>query len=127
MYNGFFDPQLGDHDTFSIKGDRIAAARLKIKSKAKEARRSVRYRDFDQREKLQAKEMKAAGIKMKPVYAKREDRPMQFASITGQNDTGTTAATGGNGLAKRPVVKKAAAKAPPRKVAQKKKVRNNSR
>jgi hypothetical protein len=126
-YIGFFDPQLGDHDTFSIKGDRIAAARLKIKSKAKEARRSVRYRDFDQREKLQAKEMKAAGIKMKPVYAKREDRPMQFASITGQNDTGTTAATGGNGLAKRPVVKKAAAKAPPRKVAQKKKVRNNSR
>ncbi len=42
-YLGFFDPQLGDSDTFSIKGDGLAAKRLELKIKAKGARRSVRY------------------------------------------------------------------------------------
>ena len=42
-YVGFFDPQTGDHDTFSMKGDELAARRLKIKAQAKGARRSVRY------------------------------------------------------------------------------------
>jgi hypothetical protein len=50
-YVGFFDPELGDHDTFSIRGDTVAKMRLEMKSRAKEARRSVRYRDFAQREK----------------------------------------------------------------------------
>ena len=46
-YVGFFDPQLGDHgddDTFSIQGDRVAAERFRLKSKAKGARRAIRYR-----------------------------------------------------------------------------------
>lgn len=47
-YIGFFDPELGDHDTFAIAGDTVAGQRLEIKAKAKEARRSVRYRNFDQ-------------------------------------------------------------------------------
>lgn len=42
-YVGFFDPQKADHDTFSMKGDGLAARRLVLKSKAKGARRSVRY------------------------------------------------------------------------------------
>jgi len=42
-YVGFFDPQKGDHDTFSLKNDGLAARRLEIKSKAKGTRRSVRY------------------------------------------------------------------------------------
>jgi hypothetical protein len=42
-YVGFFDPQTGDHDTFSMKDDGLAARRLALKLKAKGARRSVRY------------------------------------------------------------------------------------
>jgi hypothetical protein len=51
-YIGFFDPQLGKHDTYAIKGDSIALMRLEMKSRAKQARRSVRYRQFENREKL---------------------------------------------------------------------------
>ena len=51
-YIGFFDPELGDHDTFAIQGDTTALMRLEIKSRAKEARRSVRYRDPAIREEL---------------------------------------------------------------------------
>ena len=45
-YVGFFDPVLGDHDTFSRKGDEESARRLAIKSKLKTARRAVRYQRF---------------------------------------------------------------------------------
>ena len=45
-YIGFFDPQLGDHDTFSMKGDGLAAKRLELKAKAKGARRAIRYQRF---------------------------------------------------------------------------------
>ncbi|MGQ0812002.1 MAG: hypothetical protein ACT4OO_12365 [Nitrospiraceae bacterium] len=45
-YVGFFDPKLNDHDTFELQGDNVAAKRLKIKSVAKSARRSIRYRRF---------------------------------------------------------------------------------
>jgi hypothetical protein len=51
-YVGFYDPEQGDHDTFSIKGDAVALMRLEVKSRAKETRRSVRYRQFDDRQKL---------------------------------------------------------------------------
>jgi hypothetical protein len=51
-YIGFFDPQMGEHDTYAIKGDSIALMRLEMKGRAKEARRSVRYRQFENREKL---------------------------------------------------------------------------
>ncbi|MGH9508411.1 MAG: hypothetical protein ACRD2M_00610 [Terriglobales bacterium] len=45
-YVGFFDPQLGNHDTFSIKGDGLAAKRLALKARAKGARRAIRYQRF---------------------------------------------------------------------------------
>jgi len=42
-YIGFYDPKLGKHQTFSIKGDMVAQARLAAKSLAQQTRRSVRY------------------------------------------------------------------------------------
>jgi hypothetical protein len=51
-YIGFFDPELGRHDTFSIRGDSEALERLEQKSRAREARRSVRYRDPAIRDRL---------------------------------------------------------------------------
>jgi hypothetical protein len=53
-YIGFFDPQLGRHDTFSIRGDRVALERLEEKSRAREARRSVWYRDPAIRDRLRS-------------------------------------------------------------------------
>lgn len=60
-YVGFFDPELGGHDTFSISGDAVAQMRLAVKSQAKQARRSMRYRQFDKREELRAEAAPAAG------------------------------------------------------------------
>jgi len=45
-YVGFFDPRLGAQKTFSMKGDTEGLRRLKIKRRAKEARRGVRYQRF---------------------------------------------------------------------------------
>ncbi|MDH5643198.1 MAG: hypothetical protein OEY63_03270 [Gemmatimonadota bacterium] len=45
-YVGFFDPEKGDHDTFTAKGDGVAAKRLAIKSKMKGARRGIRYQRY---------------------------------------------------------------------------------
>jgi hypothetical protein len=45
-YVGFFDPEKGDHDTFTAKGDGVAARRLKLKSRAKGARRGIRYQRY---------------------------------------------------------------------------------
>jgi len=42
-YVGFFDPQLGAYQTYSLKGDRLAENRLELKMKAKGARRGIRY------------------------------------------------------------------------------------
>jgi len=58
-YIGFFDPELGNHDTFTIRGDAVALMRLEVKSRAKQARRSVRYRSFETREQLQESAAKA--------------------------------------------------------------------
>jgi len=54
-YIGFYDPETGAHETFALSGDRAAAARLAVKSAAKEARRSVRYRNEATRAKLRDK------------------------------------------------------------------------
>jgi hypothetical protein len=43
-YIGFFNPATGQHETFALKDDAVAQTRLKIKSRAKRMRRSVRYR-----------------------------------------------------------------------------------
>jgi hypothetical protein len=45
-YVGFFDPEKGDHDTFTIKGDSVAARRLKLKSRTNGARRGIRYQRY---------------------------------------------------------------------------------
>lgn len=45
-YVGFFDPEKGDHDTFTAKGDGVADRRLKLKSRAKGARRGIRYQRY---------------------------------------------------------------------------------
>lgn len=45
-YVGFFDPKSGEHETFSAKGDAVAARRLKVKSKMKGARRGIRYQRY---------------------------------------------------------------------------------
>lgn len=45
-YVGFFNPQTGQHETFSMKGDKEAAERMKIKLQAKAARRAIRYQRF---------------------------------------------------------------------------------
>jgi len=45
-YVGYFNPATGKHETFSMKGDTIAARRLEIKGLAKGARRAVRYQRF---------------------------------------------------------------------------------
>jgi hypothetical protein len=43
---GFFNPQSGEHETFSHKGDTEAQERMAIKLKAKGARRAIRYKRF---------------------------------------------------------------------------------
>jgi hypothetical protein len=48
-YVGFFNPETGDHETFSRKTDRVAAKRLKIKNRAQGTRRSVRYKRYSGR------------------------------------------------------------------------------
>jgi hypothetical protein len=53
-YVGFFDPELGRHDTFSIQDDQIALERQKEKARAREARRAVRYRDAAIRDRLRS-------------------------------------------------------------------------
>ncbi len=45
-YVGFFNPATGEHETFSMKGDTIAARRLEIKGLAKGARRAIRYERY---------------------------------------------------------------------------------
>ena len=45
-YVGFWDPQLNQYDTYSMKGDLLAESRLEIKGKMGATRRSVRYRRF---------------------------------------------------------------------------------
>lgn len=44
-YVGFFDPTIGNHDTFSLHGDKKAMERMKIKGEAKTARRAIRFLD----------------------------------------------------------------------------------
>jgi hypothetical protein len=66
-YIGFFDPELGEHDTYSLKGDTEAHRRLEIKSRAKEARRSVRYRRVAEREELRRVAATAGGKPYHPA------------------------------------------------------------
>jgi hypothetical protein len=73
-YVGFFDPKLGKHDTFAIQGDAIAVMRLTVKSQAREARRSMRYRNHEMRERL-----RQAAAKPGRAPAPREQLPLVAA------------------------------------------------
>ncbi len=42
-YVGFFDPETGEMDTYTLRDDQEAARRLKIKQKTEGARRAIRY------------------------------------------------------------------------------------
>ena len=45
-YLGFFDPEKGDMDTYTLRGDKEAQRRLELKQKAEGARRAIRYQRF---------------------------------------------------------------------------------
>jgi hypothetical protein len=99
-YIGFFDPKIDDHDTFAIKGDKRAAKRLRIKAQAKQARRAVRYRTHENREKLLRAESAAAFAKAGAVatmkLATTKHTPSReyasiSSSITGDDGNGSTA------------------------------------
>ena len=45
-YVGFYDPDSGEHETFTRRGDRVAAKRLALKGEARTARRAARYTRF---------------------------------------------------------------------------------
>lgn len=45
-YIGFFNPETGEHETYSMKRDSIAAKRMEIKNRAKGARRAIRYQRY---------------------------------------------------------------------------------
>jgi hypothetical protein len=70
-YIGFFDPELGEHTTYAIQGDRVAAMRLSLKSMAKEARRAVRYRSAEAREKIQQLSSAYAGAQRPSAEGRR--------------------------------------------------------
>jgi hypothetical protein len=43
-YVGFYNPKSGKHETFALKGDRVAKGRLAVKASAQITRRAMRYR-----------------------------------------------------------------------------------
>jgi hypothetical protein len=47
-YVGFFDPELGGHDTFTLPDDEIAKKRIEVKKRAGGARRAIRYQRLAQ-------------------------------------------------------------------------------
>jgi hypothetical protein len=54
-YVGFFDPQTGKDETYSLRGDAAAAQRYEIKQQTGDAWRATRYADAAARRKLQRK------------------------------------------------------------------------
>lgn len=53
-YVGFYDPETGDHESFTREGDAHARKRLALKGEAKTARRAARYTRFTAAEGLAA-------------------------------------------------------------------------
>jgi len=77
-YIGFFDPELGKHDTYSLRGDAMAKERYEVKLQGKEARRSIRYSSPDVRAKLQRKAL-AGGRRVATAAARP---PLVVCSLT---------------------------------------------
>jgi hypothetical protein len=65
-YIGFYDPETGQHETFSRRQDQVAKKRLKLKGEAKAARRAERYRRF-----TEAAAAEAAAIAEAPTRGTR--------------------------------------------------------
>ena len=72
-YVGFFNPETGDHETFSMKGDLEAQRRLKIKGAAEAARRGGRHRE------LGAGVSARIAMEMAQAQAKRTNRKYKKA------------------------------------------------
>jgi hypothetical protein len=81
-YVGFFDPQTGQSETYSLRGDAAAKQRYETKCEAREAWRGTRYGTPEVREKLQRK-----GTGRRAASTSRP--PMVVESLTTE-----TAATG---------------------------------
>ncbi len=96
-YVGFFDPQLADHDTYALRGDQIALRRFEAKQRARETRRSVRYRNPVERAKLR-KAALAAGRRQ----AVEPPRRIMVESIS----LGIRKARSGSSLTREPVLTK---------------------
>jgi hypothetical protein len=77
-YIGFFDPKTGQHET--VVDDALAAARLAAKSKMEQTRRSIRYRQYDERrvfaERMQSLgRERAARAALRPARNRAKVRP----------------------------------------------------
>jgi hypothetical protein len=67
-YIGFFDPESASHETYSIKDDPVAQSRLDAKSRAKQARRSTRYRTFPEGRQFLPKSAAGGADRLNRVY-----------------------------------------------------------
>lgn len=77
-YIGFFDPKTGQQET--VVADTLAAARLAAKGKMEQTRRSIRYRQYDERrafvERMQSLgRERAAQAALRPVRNRAKARP----------------------------------------------------
>jgi hypothetical protein len=92
-YIGFFDPESGQNDTYSLRGDEAAKARYEAKLKAKEARRAVRYRSPEVRAKLQRRSGKRGAAAARPAPAVASLTPETEVVGAGSGRPGITKGT----------------------------------
>jgi hypothetical protein len=94
-YVGFYDPETGNHETFSRKGDQAAKKRLKLKGQAKAARRAQRYCRYTEAasDKVAATRKTARGVKRKIASSKRAVRSPNIPKL-GLETPGTKRKTG---------------------------------
>ena len=102
-YIGFFDPALGRHDTYSLRGDAMAKERYEVKLQARETRRAVRYGSPELRAKLQRKAL--AGGRRAAAAAARP--PLVVCSLT-EESAAVVAGPGRLGTSKGPALAKGA-------------------
>jgi hypothetical protein len=93
-YIGFFDPELGKHDTYSLQGDAMAKERYEVKLQGKETRRAIRYGSSDVRAKFQRKALaggrRAAAAPARPALVVCSLTEESAAVATGPSRLGTS-------------------------------------
>jgi hypothetical protein len=93
-YIGFFDPELGRHDTYSLRGDAMAKERYEVKLQAKETRRSIRYGSPEVRAKFQRKALaggrRAAAAAARPALVVCSLTEESAAVVAGSGRLGTS-------------------------------------